>query len=357
MKANGYWLVQLLITVLMFSHVISASPAYKQFKRGLPALTTSTTSTYSSATSTVTGSTNNTTNSNSTIYGNSTILYSNSSYTTTSISSTTTNTNYVSNPVTIPSDQEIKNPHINHVTSTDGTVFIAFGSCLGFIIVVLMLLWGLLSFRAWRSARHEYQLKAMQSRFQIDPFSSAGGTYFSSDNSSYNSSDSENYGNNEKEGDIGEEVLKTKSSRLSFYSLGSNSALNLLNNFNSPNTKNNKSNNSNTIMKNHLLNNSRLSMFISPTEILQNEAYQGGYNLSNDSFFDPEICTPNLQSSAVSNTQFISNDYSELNKAYYTVDPAKKNNFRPPSVHLDQLLDQEEQNEKQYDDNKLPNSN
>ncbi|SMN18912.1 similar to Saccharomyces cerevisiae YOL007C CSI2 Protein of unknown function [Maudiozyma saulgeensis] len=351
----------ILFNISILTFIVNASPAqYKSYKkRGLPTLVTTTSTTSVASTTNIASSntllTSNSTNSNVTSYSNSTQV-NNSSAITSIVRTTTSSLNYVSNPVTIPNNNQMKNPNIIIRTSTDGTVFISFASCLGLIILALFLTWGILAFKAWYSARHENHLKTMQDGYFTDPFSNrnaslgngiknssngSGLGYFGSDLATLVSSESESYDENEKNNDFGEKVLKTKSSRLSLYSLGSNSALNILNNFeNSDSSTKTKG----PVFKNTLANNSRLSMFISPTEILQNETHQwnNSANASHESFFSSDASTPTAHVSATSASQFISNDYSEFNRGNATtIDPiAAKNtkHFRPPSVHLDELL-------------------
>lgn len=351
---NAIWISLILLSFI--SSLINASPAYKHrhiHKRALPTLvtTTSTTTTSSSTTSNTintiaTSTTNGTTGYNS----NSAISNQTYSYNTSAITSivrySTTSIDYISNPVTIPNNNQLKNPNIIIRTATDGTVFIAFASCLGAIIIALIVTFIILSFKAWHSARHENHIKTIQDSYNNDPFNNGnitpndfnynGSNFINSDMSSFMSSGSESYDDNEKNSDLSEKILKNKNSRLSLYSLGSNSALNLLNNFDDSN--NNKKNTNN-------ITNPRLSMFISPTEILQNETHQwnnngSSTNVSNESFFDSQISTPTVQGVPTTTSQFITNDYSEFNRTFDNNQngTTKAKPFRPPSVHLDELL-------------------
>ena len=345
-----------LLSLSFIFNLINASPAYNHrhiHKRGLPTLvstTTTTTSSSSSNSSSISNATTTTSYSSNNTISNQTYSY-NTSAITSIIRYSTTSINYISNPVTIPNNNQLKNPNIIIRTSTDGTVFIAFASCLGAIIIALIITWIILSFKAWYSARHENHLKTIQDQYNNDPFNNNsnvtpqdfnfnGNNYWNSDMSSFVSSGSESYDDNEKNLDLSEKVLKNKNSRLSLYSLGSNSALNLLNNFEDSNNNNNKKkNNFNNIS------NPRLSMFISPTEILQNETHQwnnsngNSLNGSNDSFFDSQISTPTAHV-PTSTSQFISNDYSEFNRTAVNNSngTTETKPFRPPSVHLDELL-------------------
>lgn len=347
MRASQRSLANILLSILLLCYITNASPAHRHIRRALPTLvSTSTTtiksssssSTYISSSTVQATNSNDTSNSNITSYANTTTYYSGNYNATTPFATvSSTDGSYISNPVTIPDNAQLKNPHIASVKSTNGTVFVSFGSVLGLILIILAVIGATLSFKAWYSARHENQLKRLENGFGFDQFGGSGG-YFGSDATSFVSSGSESYDDDEKAADMGEKVLRTKNSRLSLYSLGSNSALNILNTFENQDTPRAKTNN---VIKNPALNSSRMSMFISPTEILQKETNQWGNNsnASSDSFFDSEMSTPTAARSAVSNTQVISNDYSEVNDSFRTGNAAKTKTFRPPSVHLDQLLD------------------
>lgn len=362
MRATKCALTNILLYLLFILHATNASPAHRHIRRALPTLVTTTTTSIKSSTSTsdtsssafastaTTGNANSTYSSNTTSYSNATEVYWYANATTAIASITSTGDSYISNPVTIPDNAQLKNPHIATINSTDGTVFVSFGSCLGLILILLSVVWATLAFRAWYSARNENKLKRLENGFGFDQFGSGGG-YFGSDATSFISSGSESYDDDEKAGDMGEKVLRTKNSRLSLYSLGSNSALNILNNAENQSTPRGKTNN---VIKNPGLNSSRMSMFISPTEILQNETNQWGNksNASTDSFFDSEMSTPSATRSAVSNTQIIANDFSEVNGSMRANNTNKTKNFRPPSVHLDQLLDLQ-QDESDFKGNKL----
>lgn len=271
-------------------------------KRGLPTLTTTTASVEPSS------------------YSNST--YSNS----TASSSMSSSITFV--PV-IPSSGD--NKYVYHSKHISGTVFIGVGSCLAAIISVVVAVWVIFGISAWHSARKEYRLKEMEEKYQYDP-------YFLTKSRSTSSSDSD------ESSDISEDILKKKSSRLSLYSLGSTSVLNLLNQAKSDQPD--PANNTNT--------NNRRSMFISPTELLQSEANKSTV-WTNDtptgSYFDSPASVP-LEAPFAQ----ILGSATSLNAArpqvdLYTgtpisrdsnVDSNKNPNYRPPSVVLDQLLDDQE---------------
>lgn len=245
-----------------------------------------------------------------------------------------------------------------------GTVFIAVGSCLGFILLVVTIAWAAFALSSWYSARKEYQLKEMESKYQYDPFYLSPGTDF-------NDTSSLNYSDGDENSDISEKVLKNKSSRLTLHTFGSGSVLNLLNQDNKTNDISDNANKSS--------NNNRKSMFISPTEVLQNEimnqsniwqdsnAYS--YSLFESTGSTPKEQTPgqfinnpslsNLASNphwmqSISPKEYLQNNSSLLRPDISNsplpdhlnnIPPAeedtleRKKNYRPPSMHLEDLLD------------------
>ena len=107
---NTIWIS--LISLSFIFTLINASPAYKHrhiHKRALPTLVTTTTTTTSSSTSS-TSVTDATTNYSS----NSTVSNQTYSYNTSAITSivrySTTSIDYISNPVTVPNNNQLKNP-------------------------------------------------------------------------------------------------------------------------------------------------------------------------------------------------------------------------------------------------------
>lgn len=278
---------------------------------------------------------------------------SSSSASSNSTSSNSTSSSSQSNAVTftpfIPSAEGNKN--VYHTKHTGGIVFIAVGGCLGFILGIVVVAWALFGISAWRSARKEYKLKEMEEKCQYDPF------FFSTFKETSDTSDSDG------STDMSEKVLKNKPSTLSLYSLGSTSVLNLLNQ-----NKNDTGNTEQTAPQS----NNRRSMFISPTEILQNDANKSTI-WANDSprtlnLFDSpsstqfeQSCTqvinnmeglmgqsrPNLyqhnrRSGSAIDVLTGSGTPSSLEDTVHTGDSAKaKKQYRPPSMVLDQLLDQD----------------
>ncbi|CAI4052858.1 hypothetical protein SUVZ_15G1450 [Saccharomyces uvarum] len=221
------------------------------------------------------------------------------------------------------------NEFIYQARHPDGTVFIAFASCLGAVLLSLTAVWIALTIKSWRSARRENKLRNLESQYQYDPF------YFQSNSNDDDSETSSHSGDS----DISEKILKDKSSRMSLYTLGSSSVLNLLNNTTDTNE------------------NFRSSMFISPTEILQRDANNSNTSSqqSNGSeMFESLSSTPKERAAAQIVGKFSDNNNTNpFNYTPYNLSPdfednstpksnvtqGKTKKYRPPSVHLDQLLD------------------
>lgn len=274
-------------------------------RRGLPTLTTTTASSQPSS-----------------YLSTSDSSYSNSTYSNTTTSSQSASVTFV--PV-IPSSDD--NKYVYHTKHMSSTVFVAVGSCMAFIIAVVVVVWIMFGIGAWRSARKEYKLKEMEQKYQYDPF------FYGNGMETGESSDSD------EGSDISEKVLKNKSSRLSLYSLGSTSVLNLLNQAKSDAPE-----------PNATTNNNRRSMFISPTELLQSEANNStlwaGDSPVTTSLFDPQASTPSQQSYSQVIGCAAGPQAARPQVAQYTDSPAAtqsntKSNYRPPSIVLDQLLDEQ----------------
>ncbi|CCH61367.1 hypothetical protein TBLA_0E03130 [Henningerozyma blattae CBS 6284] len=187
------------------------------------------------------------------------------------------------------------NVHIYQPKVIDGTVFIAFGACLGFIFLIILSLWAILTFKSWQSARSEYKRREIESKYQFDPFYISNNTNqrstlsllgneknnifmdplsgistyedledFDTSSSSLTTSSSSN--SSPFHSDISEKILKSQKS-----SGGNNSNTSTLiaGNGNGP----------------YGLHARQDSMFISPTEILQSEAWNSS-NISLDSTVD-----------------------------------------------------------------------
>lgn len=246
------------------------------------------------------------------------------------------------------------NKYVYHAKHAGGTVFIAVGSCLAFILLIAIVAWLIFAFSAWLSARKEYKLKEMEEKCQYDPF------FFSTFHDSGDSFDSD------EKSDISEKVLKEKPSTMSLYSLGSTSVLNLLN-----------QQKSDSVADTHAAkNNNRRSMFISPTEMLQNDANRSTVwandSASTSNLFESQVSTPIEQSCAqiLNNMDGTNGLAGQTRSMYYhnnrhsgsTLDlllnvagsptphdgtagtrdaSNNKKNYRPPSMVLDQLLDQD----------------
>lgn len=111
--------------------------------------------------------------------------------TTTSVS-TSSGANYSTYSLGIPSTAG--NHYIYHSNDINGTVFIAFGACLGFFFLILAFIWGWLSIREYQRLRKEYRKREFQSKYQFDPYYTSNGKDKSS--SSSNSSIKDEKGNN-----------------------------------------------------------------------------------------------------------------------------------------------------------------
>ncbi|SCU79485.1 LANO_0A06414g1_1 [Lachancea nothofagi CBS 11611] len=198
----------------------------------------------------------------------------------------------------------VGNSNIQRTVYPSGTVFVIVGSIMGFVGVVILVTWISLAVKAWCSARREYKSQAAQTMYQADPF------MFHS-----NDSDTE-YSDGSDHSDVSEKVLKTRgSTRPSIYSLGSQSTLNLLQRGTQTGAVASSAH--------------RNSMFISPTEIMKNTT-NGKSILS--------LGTPTSEqsnfSSPVQNTEI-------LGKAdpLYQLVYGEQRSYRPPSVHLEKMFD------------------
>lgn len=354
MKSSQVTQIFLLIASFLVSSVdavvVATQPSHYLHMRGLPKLvttsetptptsteepSTSSTSDNSESSETEGSSTEITSTSESSIYSESVTASSTTSDTDSETSSTTSYTSYTPSttsvsvgPIYIPSAQN--NKYVYHATHPSGTVFTAFGSCLAIIALVLVLVWIALTLRSWKNARKEYQIRERENKYQLDPY------YFQNgDKDDYSSSDSD------VASDISEKILKKKASRMSLYSLGGGSAFNLL-----------SSEKLDTKPPAPPSNNPRLSMFISPTEILKNE---GNTWSTDSSAFNSLTSTPREQS--VANIIVPQNGLNKLGDPPFTgknlsnmdisstpgvAIPKPNGNQkrgRPPSAHLDDLLD------------------
>lgn len=199
------------------------------------------------------------------------------------------------------------NKYIYHDSQKDGTVFIAVGSCIGFIILASFGIWLFFAIRAWRSARQEYKIRALENKYQFDPFFFAGAPEPYDNATDVSDTDDSS--------DISEKIYKTKASRVSMYSLGSNSALNLLNQAQPPDT---------VVDPGATLTNAS-NMFISPTEMLKcQNNNRTTWNLAQPPQLGSESSIPNSNTSTPREqtiTQIIGN------QSLYSFPPILRNNY------------------------------
>lgn len=293
----------MLIAICYIMSSVFASTEYYQnaatvmIKRGsMPSLTTS----KSSSTTTTSASSVNT----SSVSSNSTTI---NGYNTTTSSQITSSSTYNATftPI-VPSTNG--NKYMQTHTYPNGTVFIAVGSVLGSLALASAVVWITLAAKAWQSARREYKLQAMEHKYQTDPFL----FYSNDDYASYSDTDGS---------DISEHVLKTKhSKRPSIYTLGSTSTVDLLQKFNQDQSEAPR------------LNANRTSMFISPTEIMQNQANNKSFLTQGDSSVEHSAVNTPTQPFSLFGTPKL---FSEPQQG----EPSDRKRFRPPSVHLEQMLD------------------
>ncbi|CDF89422.1 ZYBA0S04-03972g1_1 [Zygosaccharomyces bailii CLIB 213] len=270
----------------------------------------------------------------------------------TSTSSHTSSSYHATFTPVVPSATD--NKYIYHERQRSGTVFIAVGSCLGFIIVCTVVVWLFFGLRAWRSARREYRLKEVENKYQYDPYFFAGASDRLDNSTDYSDTDDGT--------DISEKVIKTRSPRLSTYSLGSNSALNLL--------QQQPPHASDAVVDPNAAFFNASNMFISPTEVLKNH----GQNASNLNLVAPPL-PPSSESNGSSTTstpreqvfatiidnpssstlpQVMKSTYfnssrssisglplynSTLNDSSAHLTGKRGKDYRPPSAHLETLLD------------------
>ncbi|CAL9732926.1 chitin synthase 3 complex protein Csi2p [Monosporozyma unispora] len=227
-----------------------------------------------------------------------------------SSSSSHASTSIVHATVMIP-NQENTLYRYNHPGDIDGTVYIAFGSVLGFLLFIILLIWSILSFKSWYVARKQTQYRnTLKQRYNnpVDDFFTENGFLDETDSwCSQSSNDS----------DISEKVIKQQNS------VG-------------------KALNAEDFQE----------LFVSPTEVL---FHGGNSNVSNTTLSIPSGASSpmhtfgNVYNNTSMDTPVITiNNASILNSEPFltssnnssnnTNDTPTTKKFRPPSVHLDQLL-------------------
>ncbi|GCE99025.1 hypothetical protein ZYGM_004041 [Zygosaccharomyces mellis] len=202
------------------------------------------------------------------------------------------------------------NKYIYHNSQKDGTVFIAVGSCIGFIILASFGIWLFFAIRAWKSARQEYKIRALENKYQYDPF------YFTGTPEVYDNAT--DFSDTDDSSDISEKVFKTKASRVSMYSLGSNSALNLLNQA-QPSHASETAADSNAALAN------ASNMFISPTEMLKSKNNnRATRSLVHPSHLEPENVEQNSNTSTPREQAF-----AQIigNQSLYSLPPILRNDY------------------------------
>lgn len=313
-------------------------------RRDLPALVTARTTSTTKSTTSSTKRKSTKTSSNEKSPTSSSSLITSSTYSsiithstlTTSISSasSSTSTQHVSTSViqatvVIP-NQENTPYNYNFPGDIDGTVYIAFGSVLGFFFFLILLIWSILSFKSWYVARRQTKYRNTLKQRYNNPMGGNGIGMFEdfvpdetifeeTDNWSSQSSD---------ESDISEKIIKQKTS--------------------------------NNNIK-HTMNGEELQeLFVSPTEVLfrgnnntnnsgshitlpvpsgaSSPIYTFGLEHMNNSNINMERFVGTPPTIVINNGgSIISDSPSQLNSNNVT--PTTKK-FRPPSVHLDELLNQ-----------------
>ncbi|SCU81769.1 LAMI_0B07602g1_1 [Lachancea mirantina] len=274
-------------------------------RNNLPSLKTVTTTTSASPTSLNDSST--------TALSGSAVSGSNTTTMTTSASSSSSSSYIPTFTPIIPSNDN--NKKLIRAPQPNGTVFIAVGSSLGFLALACGLAWAVLACKSWRSACKEQQMQALESKRQTDPFMFYTNDYVDSDSNSSRGSD------------VSERALKTRlSARPSIYSLGSTSTLNLL----QKHAAVAGSATGPATVPTPSLNPNRASMFVSPTELMQNHTHaRSAFTLGDSSAGSSAMNTPTLPINVV--------DAANAQK-----DRQPQQSFRPPSVHLEKLFDDDE---------------
>lgn len=349
---------------------------------GLPSLiTTTSTSTTTSSSSTTTSTTTSGSQSHDT--SGSTTSYSFSSSFSSSSSHLSTSTIHAT--VVIPNQKNIPYSYY-YPGDINGTVYIAFGGVLGFLLFLIILIWSILSFKSWYEARTQKHYRdtlkqnynnlmythtnGSDDYFTDDLFKdelkdpSSGVANFTSTSPSHSYNSRSSIQSSSHVSDISEKLLKQKQARQGVASSITRKSKVFVNSHNS-----NLSNITNNCSTNNTSTNEEYQeLFVSPTEVLfngnkfahtRNNSYSS-ITLSASSISSSPMRTfgPFPNNNINSNRENISIPSITLNSGTpihtgtstpmgdskmnnNTNTNAKLKKFRPPSVHLDQLLDQQ----------------
>lgn len=358
--------------------------------RGLPSLTTAssvttTTATSSSkATSTITSVTQSQSASSSISVSSSSVISSNSFSSSSHLSTST-----IQATVVIPNQKNVPYDYY-YPNDIDGTVYIAFGGVLGFLLLLIVLIWSILSFKSWYEARTQKHYRdTLKQNYNNLMYTHTNGSdeYFTNDSfkdeikdpssvatTSTNTSPSSSYNSRSSiqssshVSDISEKLLKQQQVRKGTDKdkLIARKSMTFINNHNNSlsNITNNNNNNNGTSNKN---NEEFQKLFVSPTEVLFNG--NKFMHTHNNSFSTTALSFSSVSSSPMHTFGLVSNNSSSNREIMSTpcitvnsgtpihtgtstsLDNSNMNNnangntktkkFRPPSVHLDQLLDQQ----------------
>ena len=365
--------------------------------RGLPALittssTTSTTTSSSSSTTTTSSSSSASSGATSTSQSTSNSITSAPSSSSSS-SSSHLSTSTVHATVVIPNQKNVPYAY-NYPGTIDGTVYIAFGSVLGFLLFLIVLIWSILSFKSWYEARRQKNYRNTLKQNYNNPLythTDGNSDYFTNDSfkdemegpsssfsfsSSPSSSSSSHSPNNPRSStqssnhvsDISEKLLKQKHQQRDTDRLMVRKSFV----FNNNNHNNNNNNNSNGNSNNASNGSGEFQgLFVSPTEVL----FSGNKftHSHENSFSNTTLSLPSTSSSPMHTfgifpngngngsvgegaaTPSITINSSGTSVVTDTLSPlgisnmhnnnnsgnVKTKRFRPPSVHLDLLLDQQ----------------
>jgi len=199
------------------------------------------------------------------------------------------------------------NPEIQMATLPQGTTFIAVGGVLGVVFSVLIVTRLIMAFISFQAAKKGKMAQNQQKEFDYDP------SLFQ------------------------EKDLKKHTSRASIYSLGSTSTLNVLGSQASMEQMIAPSGRSlRTALMN---NNSRASMFISPTEMLANQHIYNNRGFEDQGYlsYDSPIESPSTGAYTHTPTHSTFDNLQDANR------DGRKVKSRPPSVFMEQLFDDDDE--------------